>query len=76
MISRSVSTILPLIASNSFMNSAWYGHLRFKDLSFIKHTTLFGMVLVSWGIALFEYLLMVPANRFDSNINGGPFNMW
>jgi uncharacterized protein (DUF486 family) len=76
MMSRSVSTILLLIASNTFMTIAWYGHLRFKDLSFFKHTTLFGMILVSWGIAFFEYMLMVPANRFGSNVNGGPFNMW
>lgn len=34
------------------------------------------MVLISWGIALFEYMLMVPANRLGSNIHGGPFNMW
>jgi uncharacterized protein (DUF486 family) len=47
MISRSVSTILLFIGSNTFMTIACYGRLRFKDLSFFKHTTLFGMVLVS-----------------------------
>ena len=76
MISRSLTTILLLIASNTFMTIAWYGHLRFKDLSFFKNTTLLGMILLSWGIAFFEYLLMVPANRMGSNINGGPFSMW
>lgn len=76
MISRSLSTILLLIASNTFMTMAWYGHLRFKDLSIFKHTSLLGMILVSWGIAFFEYMLMVPANRLGSSINGGPFNMW
>lgn len=52
-----MSTILLLIASNIFMTFAWYGHLKFKDLSLWK------AVLISWGIAFFEYCLMVPANR-------------
>ncbi|MEN9543801.1 MAG: hypothetical protein RLZZ598_634 [Pseudomonadota bacterium] len=51
-------TVLLLIASNVFMTFAWYGHL--KTLS---HKPLLVAVLASWGIALFEYLLMVPANR-------------
>jgi uncharacterized protein len=52
------STILLLIASNAFMTFAWYGHL--KTLS---HKPLIVAVLVSWGIAFFEYLIQVPANR-------------
>lgn len=50
-------TISLLIASNVFMTFAWYGHL--------KHTSanLFVVILISWGIAFFEYCLMVPANR-------------
>jgi uncharacterized protein len=76
MMSRPLITILLLLASNTFMTIAWYGHLRFKDLGFFKHTGLFGVILLSWGIAFFEYLLMVPANRIGSSINGGPFNMW
>jgi uncharacterized protein len=51
-------TVLLLIASNVFMTFAWYGHL--KTLS---HKPLLVAVLASWGIAFFEYLLMVPANR-------------
>lgn len=50
-------TVLLLIASNVFMTFAWYGHLKFKE------TALWKVVLISWGIALFEYMLMVPANR-------------
>lgn len=73
---RGWSTILLLIASNTFMTIAWYGHLRFKDLPVFKHSGLVTMVLLSWGIAFFEYFLMVPANRIGSSINGGPFNMW
>jgi uncharacterized protein (DUF486 family) len=73
---RPLYTILLLIASNTFMTIAWYGHLRFKDISFLKHTGLVGIVLISWLIALVEYSLMIPANRLGSNMQGGPFNMW
>ena len=51
-------TVLLLAASNVFMTFAWYGHLEFLD----KRTWFFA-ALVSWGIALFEYLLRVPCNR-------------
>lgn len=50
-------TVLLLIASNVFMTFAWYGHLKFKEAALWK------VILVSWGIAFFEYMLMVPANR-------------
>ena len=54
----SVQTVLLLVASNVFMTFAWYGHL--KNLATAPWYT---AALVSWGIALFEYLLQVPANR-------------
>jgi uncharacterized protein (DUF486 family) len=73
---RALSTILLLVASNTFMTIAWYGHLKFKDISFLKHIGWWGSIFISWGIALIEYALMVPANKLGSNINGGPFNMW
>lgn len=73
---RALYTILLLMASNTFMTIAWYGHLRFKDIALLKNTGIIGAVLISWGIALIEYLLMVPANRIGSNITGGPFTMW
>lgn len=73
---RPLYTILLLIASNTFMTIAWYGHLKFKDISFLKNVGIVGAVLISWLIALIEYALMVPANKLGSNINGGPFNMW
>jgi len=72
---RGLQTILLLIASNTFMTFAWYGHLRFKDLTWAKELGLFSIVLVSWGIAFFEYCLMVPANRFGHLAHGGPFNL-
>ncbi len=76
MISRGLSTILLLLASNTFMTIAWYGHLRFKELSVFKNAGLITMILISWGIAFFEYTLMVPANKLGSSLNGGPYNMW
>jgi uncharacterized protein (DUF486 family) len=54
--------ILMLIGSNIFMTFAWYGHLRFKEVP------LLWVILISWGIALFEYFLAVPANRFGSAV--------
>jgi uncharacterized protein (DUF486 family) len=54
--------ILLLVASNVFMTFAWYGHLNFKD------RPLWMVVLVSWGIAFFEYWLAVPANRIGSGV--------
>lgn len=56
--SPSMRTILLLTASNIFMTFAWYGHLRFREVP------LFPTILISWGIAFFEYCLMVPANRY------------
>ena len=53
-----MATIALLIVSNVFMTFAWYGHLRYKD------APLWQAVLASWGIAFFEYCLMVPANRW------------
>ncbi len=53
-----MQTALLLLASNLFMTVAWYGHLRFKDVALWK------VVLISWGIAFFEYCLQVPANRW------------
>ena len=54
----SLQTILLLVASNVFMTMAWYGHL--KNLATVPW---YSAALLSWGIALFEYLLQVPANR-------------
>jgi uncharacterized protein len=59
-----MTTILLLFASNVFMTFAWYGHLKFRE------HPLWIVILVSWGIAFFEYCLMVPANR----IGYGTFN--
>ena len=55
-----MQTVLLLTMSNVFMTVAWYGHLKYKGIALWK------VVLVSWGIAFFEYCLQVPANRIGS----------
>ena len=59
------STWLPVVmltASNVFMTFAWYGHLKHKS------APLWVAIMVSWGIAFFEYVIMVPANRWGNNV--------
>ena len=53
-------TVALLTVSNTFMTFAWYGHLKFRDVSLWK------VILISWGIAFFEYCFQVPANRIGS----------
>ena len=54
--------IVLLICSNVFMTFAWYGHLKYKEKPILF------VILTSWGIAFFEYVLQVPANRWGSNV--------
>lgn len=69
-------TIGLLLAANVFMTLAWYGHLKLQSLHVIGNTTpLILVILMSWGIAFFEYCLQVPANRIGFKENGGPFNL-
>lgn len=68
-------TILLLLMSNSFMTLAWYGHLKFSELKWFSKLGLVSIVLISWGIALFEYAFQVPANRIGYKENGGPFSL-
>jgi uncharacterized protein len=68
-------TIGLLILSNTFMTLAWYGHLKFKDMKWSENLPLITIILISWGIALFEYILQVPANRIGSKEYGGPFSL-
>ncbi len=68
-------TILLLIASNVIMTLAWYGHLHLQQNGIISHWPLIGVILMSWGIAFFEYCFMVPANRIGFQGNGGPFTL-
>ena len=57
-----LTPIILLVASNVFMTMAWYGHLKHKQ------TTLWLVILISWGIAFFEYCLQVPANRLGHQV--------
>lgn len=69
-------TIILLLISNSFMTYAWYGHLR--DNADSKKTGIWVFattILISWGIAFFEYIFMVPANKLGYQGNGGPFSL-
>ena len=68
-------TILLLTLSNSFMTFAWYGHLKFKEMRWSENLPLLTIILISWGIAFFEYLLQVPANRIGFKGEGGPFSL-
>ncbi|HVD96820.1 MAG TPA: DMT family protein [Cytophagaceae bacterium] len=69
-------SICLLILSNIFMTLAWYGHLQFKKISWLSGLGLIGVILVSWGLAFFEYIFQVPANRVGHESNGGPFNLF
>ncbi|HMN90717.1 MAG TPA: DMT family protein [Saprospiraceae bacterium] len=64
-----------MLLSNAFMTLAWYGHLKFREMEWSKNLGLFTIILISWGIAFFEYCLQVPANRIGYKMYGGPFNL-
>lgn len=72
---KAISTIILLVLSNTFMTFAWYGHLKFKEMKWFENLGLIGVILISWGIALFEYFFQVPANRIGFRENGGPFSL-
>ncbi|MBS1751080.1 MAG: DMT family protein [Bacteroidetes bacterium] len=73
---KGLYTILLLLLSNSFMTLAWYGHLRFFGKNSDQNSTpLWIIILLSWGIAFFEYCFQVPANRIGSSELGGPFSL-
>lgn len=72
---KGVLTIILLVFSNAFMTLAWYGHLKFREMKWSQNLGLISIVLISWGIALFEYSLQVPANRIGFREYGGPFSL-
>jgi uncharacterized protein len=71
---KGLTTIGLLVMSNVFMTLAWYGHLKFNGSKGIS-TGLFAIILISWGIAFFEYCFQVPANRIGYQAFGGPFSL-
>ena len=72
---RTASTIILLFISNIFMTIAWYGHLKMAEFKWFHKLGLFGIILVSWGFAFFEYCAQVPANKYGYKGRGGPFTL-
>ena len=70
-----LATIGLLCVSNIVMTFAWYGHLKLQQMGVSTNWPLIAVIFFSWGIALFEYTFMVPANRIGFDGNGGPFNI-
>lgn len=71
-----IYTILLLFVSNIFMTFAWYGHLKLQQMNiFTDNTPLYIVILLSWMIALPEYMCQVPANRIGFIENGGTFTL-
>lgn len=64
-----------LIVSNIFMTFAWYGHLKLEEMKIISNWPLYGIILISWLLAVFEYSFQIPANKMGYIGNGGPFTL-
>ncbi len=73
---KTLWTILLLAISNAFMTFAWYGHLQWKSLNNLHKLGWWAIILISWGIAFFEYVFQVPANKIGYQGNGGPFSLF
>lgn len=69
-------TILLLVVSNVFMTLAWYGNFKLQEMNISTNWPLIVIILASWGVALFEYCAMIPANRIGAVMNGGPFTLF
>ena len=72
---KGFGAIILLLLSNVFMTIAWYGHLKFSENKKLAGLGLIAIIIISWGIAFFEYCLQVPANRIGYKDNGGPFSL-
>lgn len=72
---KGLLTILLLTCSNVMMTFAWYGNLKLEQMKITTDWPLILIIVASWGVAFFEYSLMIPANRIGSQITGGPFSL-
>lgn len=72
---KGLKVVLLLLVSNVFMTLAWYGHLKFKEYNWGRNMGLISIIFISWGMAFFEYIFQVPANKKGFDGNGGPFNL-
>lgn len=70
-----ITTVLLLLVSNVFMTLAWYGHLKLQTSGVSGNWPLWLVIIFSWGIALLEYMFMIPANRIGFSGNGGPYSL-
>ncbi|MGN6531664.1 MAG: DMT family protein, partial [Ginsengibacter sp.] len=70
MLKKALLTVFLLICSNTFMTLAWYGHLKLKEMGKLVGVSLFLVILMSWGIAFFEYSFQVTANRIGFSEDG------
>lgn len=75
MMKTAILTVVLLVIANVFMTFAWYGHLKLQTSGISTNWPLYVIILLSWGIALIEYILQVPANRMGFDANGGPFSL-
>ena len=73
---RTFYIVALLVVSNVFMTFAWYGHLQFAKWGFTQKWGMVGLILISWFIALFEYVFQVPANKLGYLGQGGPFDIF
>lgn len=73
---RYLLPVLLLIVSNIFMIIAWYGHLKFSEWKWFSKLGMFSIIVISWGLAFFEYCFQVPANKMGFSENGGPYSLW
>lgn len=69
-------TVGMLVVSNIFMTLAWYGNLKLEEMKITTDWPLILVILASWGLAFFEYSVMIPANRIGFVGHGGPFNLF
>lgn len=67
--------VLMLVCSNIFMTFAWYGQFKLQEMKISTDWPLILIILLSWGLAFFEYCIAIPANRMGFVENGGPFNL-
>ena len=72
---KGLLTVLMLVVSNIFMTFAWYGQFKLQVMKITTDWPLILIILLSWGVALFEYSFMIPANRMGFIENGGPYNL-
>lgn len=72
---KAIYSVGLLVLSNIFMTIAWYGHLKSAGSKRMTFWGITALILISWGIAFFEYCLQVPANRIGYKETGGPFSL-